>query len=189
MWLTSAFRTQNPRMKVYPLQINTPVLVFFASPSNHDNHQPGLQFSNKTSLPVNTKERNFPDGSAKLLCYYVLSHLILQTAALHASSVAPILPVMFLLWEIVLGYLLRDILHCVFCSSCLLSKEVGRSETASHRGFVMLVVSPCIFLLQNTPPGKDFSNNMSSEEGWEMWKWDDIILLLWLKLLGRVLCS
>lgn len=67
-------------------------------------------------------------------------------------------------WEVVLGYLLRDILHCAYCLNCLLRKEVGRNETATHSGFVMFLVSPCNFLLQNAASGQDLSTDTAGAQ-------------------------
>lgn len=84
------------------------------------------------------------------LCF---SHLILPYCSLPFCTHF-FLPVIFVLREVILGYLLRDILHCAYCSNCLLRKEVGRNETATHSGFVMLLVSHCISLLEMQLQGR-----------------------------------
>lgn len=135
-------------------------------PSYPVNKPPGLWFSDKTCLIVYTKGRNFPCRSVQFFSRYLPPTSVFcqsNPATLQRCPASPFstifLPVIFLLREIFSGYLLRDTLHYGYCSNCLLRKEVGRNETTTHSGFVMLLVSSCIFLQQKEASGQDLSTD------------------------------
>lgn len=114
--------------------------LWTGSPTLPINHQYYGSLTKPVWLSPQRGETSLADqfSSSLATCHSPLcfSHLILQ----YCSTALPpllyplfFLPVIILLREVVLGYLLWNILHCAYCSNCLLSKEVGRNETATHR--------------------------------------------------------
>lgn len=126
------------------------------SPSLPLNHQDYGLLTKKKKAPSHclhkSKKLSLADQFISSPHYLPPTSVFVQSnpAALsHYTQPSPLLlllGIFLLLGAVVSGYLLRDILHCGYCSTCLLRKEVGRNETATHTGFVVLPVSPCIFL-------------------------------------------